>query len=127
MKIATKALATIMLTAMLALAASSGASAASGDSATSQRNDKKLSRSYRKHDRKMELRAATLGETVDELKTELRDSENNFARVLKKHGFKNEKAFNVAMVGKSKDELKRRGWSDEKIAELVEKRLQRLS
>lgn len=123
MKIASKALVTIMLTAMLALSAT-GISSVSAAEPTAKTNDKKLSRLYRKHDRKMELRAATLGMSTDELKSEL--DHKTWTQILKSHGFKSEEAFQVAMVGKTKDELKRRGWSDEKISEFIDKRLQRL-
>jgi hypothetical protein len=51
---------------------------------------------------------------------------NTFDQVLKKHGFNTREDFRVAVTGKLKDELKKRGWSDEKIQKMLEKRMKRL-
>jgi hypothetical protein len=78
----------------------------------------------KKHDRKLELQAEILGISTEQLREELKTS--TFDQVLKKHGFADRDAFRTAMIGKIKDELKKRGWSDEKMQRVVEKRLKRL-
>ena len=124
MKIATKTLATVMLVVMLTISTTSMALAAPQEEKTSHRNEKKLERVYRRHDRKMELRASVLGVTADQLRDELKV--RNFDGVIKQHGFKDRQSFHTALIGKLKDELKHRGWSDQKISKLLEKRVARL-
>lgn len=121
MKIATKALLTLLVVSALTI--SSGSTVlASTDSKVRRSNT--LERLERHHDRKLELRASILGITPEQLKQELKES--SFDKVLKKHGFKDRAAFEVALKGKVKDELKRRGWSDSKLNKLLEKRVDRL-
>ncbi|TAH32113.1 hypothetical protein EYC58_05580 [Candidatus Saccharibacteria bacterium] len=124
MKIATKTLASILLIAMLSLSAVNLAGAVS-DSSISRSNERKLERIYKRHDRKLELRASVLGMSVDQLKEQLKVK--SFDTILKHHGFKNKEAFNTALTGKLKEELKKRGWSDERIDTLMQKRLERIS
>lgn len=122
MKIATKALATLLIvTVMTAGVATATPAMALSDTL----NKNKLDRLQQHHDRKLELRASILGISADELKAELK--ENSFDKILKKHGFKTREAFHKAMIGKLKDELMRRGWSEKKIEAFVKKRLDRLS
>lgn len=121
MKIATKALVTLLIVSALTISSGS-AVLATGDN--SVRRSNKLERLQRHHDRKLELRASILGITPQELKQELKDS--SFDKVLKKYGFKNRSAFEVALNGKVKDELKRRGWSENKLNKLLQKRAERL-
>lgn len=123
MKIATKTLASIMLIAMLSLSAANIAGAAP-ESKTAKSNERKLERIYKRHDRKLELRASVLGMSPEELKNELKTK--SFDTILNQRGFKSREAFNTALTGKLKDELKRRGWSDEKIEKLMQKRLERI-
>lgn len=122
MKIATKALASIMIIAMLSLSAVNLAGAVSGSSITKS-SERKLERIIKHHDRKMQLRASVLGLSVDELKEELKIK--SFDTVLRQHGFKTREAYRTALTGKLKDELRKRGWSDEKISETMQKRLER--
>lgn len=124
MKIATKTLATVMLVVMLTISSTSLALAAPQEDKTAQRGERKLERVYRRHDRKMELRASVLGVSADELREELKS--RTFDGVIKQHGFKDRQSFHTALIGKLKDELKRRGWSDQKISKLLEKRIARL-
>lgn len=123
MKIATKALASIMLVAMLSLSAVNIAGAAS-DSEITKSSERKLERIYKRHDRKMELRASVLGISQDELREQLKTK--SFDTILKQHGFRDRAAFHTALTGKLREELKRRGWSDEKIEHMLKKRLERL-
>lgn len=124
MKIATKTLATVMLIVMLTISTTSMALAAPVEDKTAQRGEKKLEWIYRHHDRKMELRASVLGITADQLREELKV--RDFDGVLKQHGFKDRQSFHTALVGKLKDELRHRGWSDQKIDKLLQKKLERI-
>lgn len=123
MNLATKTLATIMLVAMLTLSAS-GVSAMTPDTQVNkQRESKQLERLYKHHDRKMELRASVLGISPDELRVKLKDQ--TFDQTIKRAGFKDQVAFHIALVGKMKEELRKRGWDDQKVQEFVQKRLDR--
>jgi hypothetical protein len=123
MKIATRALTTMLIIAMLTISTAT-ATAMTGESKPLHNGDKKLERIYRHHDRKFELRASVLGMTSTELREELRTKP--FDTIIKKHGFKNRQSFYTAVSGKVKDELKRRGWSDQKIDKFMQKKLDRL-
>jgi hypothetical protein len=125
MSIATKTLATIMLIAMLTLSATGVTALTPQDSTTSkrQRDDKQLERLYKRHDRKMELRASVLGVSADELRDKLKD--HNFDQIIKQSGFKDRQSFHKALIGKMKEELRSRGWDDNRVQKFVEKRLSR--
>ena len=123
MNIATKRLAVIMLVAMLTLSAS-GVSALTPDTQMNkQREARQLERLYKHHDKKMELRAGVLGITADELRVKLEDQ--SFDQIIKRAGFKDQASFQIALVGKTKDELRKRGWDDQKVHNFVQKRLDR--
>ncbi len=83
------------------------------------RAGRNVERAQRHHDRKFELRAATLSLAPNELKKELK--QKKFAQILKEHGFKTRKDFHVAMLGKIKDELHKRGLSDEQINKILKR------
>lgn len=121
MKIATKTLVSLLIITALTISSSSFASATSG---SGMRRESRIERITRKHDRKLELTADILGIANEQLKEELKVS--SFDQVLKKHGFKTREDFRTALSGKIKDELKKRGWSDEKIQKTVDHRLARL-
>ncbi len=123
MKIATKSLAVLLIVTMLTLSSASSAVAKPSRS-SAPRNINRLQRLQNRHDKKLELRASVLGISPESLKQELKT--HNFDQVLKRHGFKTRLAFQKALVGKLKDELKRRGWSDQKIDRFLQKRLHRL-
>jgi hypothetical protein len=126
MKIATKTLATVMLIVMLTISTTSMALAvAPTEAKPAQRGEKKLEWIYRHHDRKMELRASVLGITADQLHEELKV--RDFDGVIKQHGFKDRQSFHTALVGKLKDELRHRGWSDQKIDKLLQKKLDKVN
>lgn len=124
MKVTTKALATVMIVAMLALTSATGVAALDSGQSGSKREERKLARIIQHHDRKMELRASVLGMSADELKEQLK--ERSFRDIIRQHGFRSMQAFQTALTGKVKDELRRRGWSDHKIEQFVQKRLERL-
>ncbi len=106
---------------MLTLSTSSIAAATNN---TGSRIEHRLERITKRHDRKMELQASVLGITPVALKEELKVS--SFDQVLKKHGFKTREDFRVALSGKLKDELKKRGLSEEKIQRLLSKKMSKL-
>lgn len=126
MKIASKTLVTMFVIGLLALNAPM-VSAIGSTSTTppQQRQPRRLERLYQRHDRKMELRASVLGISADQLHSELKTA--SFDQVIKRYGFKDRQAFNTAVLGKIKNELKHRGWSDKKIENFVQKRIDRLN
>jgi microsomal dipeptidase-like Zn-dependent dipeptidase len=112
-----------LIVAMLSLSTMT-ASAMAPDAPTKQRGERKLERVYRHYDRNLELRASVLGMTSDELRQAM--ERKSFDTLLHQHGFKDRQSFHVALTGKVKDELRHRGWSDQKIEKYLQKRLQRL-
>jgi hypothetical protein len=84
----------------------------------------KFDRILQKHDRKGELRADVLG--VDPL--ELRDMQKRmaFKDIIRRKGFKNDRAFRLALFGKLKNELRQRGWSSRRIERYVAVRSSRI-
>jgi hypothetical protein len=117
MKIATKALLAVLIVTAFTLQ-TVPVSAASRS--FSGRMGRQVERVQQHHDRKMELRAAVLGITADELRQELK--QKSFEKILKEHGFSTKESFLVALQGKIKDELKHRGLSDEQIGKILLKR-----
>lgn len=122
MKIATKALVTMLAITMLAISAVPVSAMNAGPSAGLVRQ---LDRLQQHHDRKLELRASLLGMTPEQLKEALKTK--SFNQILKEHGFSTRQAYYNALFGKLKDELKTRGWSDSKIQSFINKRVERLS
>lgn len=122
MKIATKTLVSLLIITVLTLSSSGLASATNGDGT---RRQAAVERITRRHDRKQEITASLLGISTKQLREELKTS--TFDQVLKKHGFKTREDFSIALAGKIKDELKKRGWSDEKIQKVVDHRLARMN
>lgn len=122
MKIGTKAIISLLVVTMIALSAAPVAALSDGNS--SNNIERKLERLHKHHDRKMELRASVLGISPDQLRQELKNK--SFNQILKEHGFNNRVSFYTALLGKLKDELKRRGWDDKKIQQFLDKRLSRL-
>lgn len=125
-KVATNTLATLVIVGMISLTAMnvSALQHKSGGPIDKQQL-RRLERVYQYHDRKHELRASVLGINAEELRAQLK--EKSLDAIVKKHGFKNRLSFYTAVTGKLKDELRRRGWSERKIEEYVQKRVARLS
>lgn len=123
MNLATKTLATIMLVAMLSLSAT-GVSALTPDGHSQKhREERQLERLYKHHDRRMELRASVLGISADDLREKLKNQ--SFEQVVKKAGFKDIATYHTALVGKIKEELRKKGWDDTKVQSFIQKRLDR--
>ena len=124
MKIATNTLATLVLIGIISLSPVNVV-ALGATTKDDKINMKRLERLYQRHDRKLELRASVLGISPSELREQLK--EKSLDSVVKKHGFRDRAAYYVALTGKLKDELRKRGWSERKLEVLVQKRLARLS
>lgn len=124
MKVATNTLATLVLIGIISLT-SVNVAALSAATEANKANIKRLERLYQRHDRKLELRASVLGISPVELREQLRAKSLDV--VVKKYGFRDRAAYYVALTGKLKNELRRRGWSERKLEVLVQKRLARLS
>jgi hypothetical protein len=88
------------------------------------RHESKFDRILQRHDRKGELRAEVLG--INPL--ELRDMQKRlpFKDIIRRRGFKNDRAFRLALFGKLKNELRQRGWSSQRIEHYVAVRSSRL-
>ena len=121
MKLPNKALMAVLIVTALSLQVVPVA-ASSADSVNS-RMKRQVDRVQQHHDRKLELRAATLGMTPEDLKHQLKTK--SFRQVLKEHGFKNKHDFYLALQGKIRDELRKRGFSDEQIEQQLMKRQKR--
>ncbi len=124
MKIATNTLVTIFVIGLLAMSAPT-VSAMNHSVASVQQASHKMERVYRYHDLKLELRASVLDMDSEQLREELKIS--SFDQVIKRHGFKDRLSFHTAIIGKVKDELRHRGWSDKKIDRYLLKRTERLN
>lgn len=122
MKIATKALATLLIVTVLTLSINGTASAMP---ASFEKKEEQLERLQQHHDRKLELRASILGMSTEELREELKT--RSLEQIIKKRGFKDRETFHIAIIGKVKEELHRRGWSEQKIEGLIQKRMERLA
>jgi broad-specificity NMP kinase len=124
-KVATNTLATLVLIGMISLANVQVSALTDNRGSTDKLQLKRLERIYQHHDRKHELRASVLGINAEELRSQLKAK--SLDTIVKKHGFKNRLTFYIAVTGKLKDELRRRGWSERKIEEHIQKRIARLS
>lgn len=78
---------------------------------------RQLDRALRRHDRKCELRAGILGITPILFKE--MQKKQGFDEIIKKYGFKDPKDFYTALFGKLKNELLYRGWSRQRIDEIL--------
>lgn len=124
-KVATNTLATLVLVGIISLASVNVAALNQKTGIAHKQQLKRLERVYQHHDRKHELRASVLGISAEDLRSQLKAK--SLDTIVKKHGFKNRLSFYIAVTGKLKDELRRRGWSERKIEEYVQKRVARLS
>jgi hypothetical protein len=124
-KIATNTLATLVLIGVMSLTSVSSTSFAKSGTAAEPKQLKRLERVYQRHDRKHELRASVLGISAEDLREQLKH--RSLETIVKKHGFKDRLTYYTAVTGKLKDELRKRGWSERKIENQVQKRVARLA
>lgn len=121
MKISTKTVATLLVAATVA-AAIPGISQIS---MSKKRRESQFDKLLQRHDRKGELRAELLGITAYDLRRLLRIM--SFDDVLNSCGISSKRAFRLALVGRLRDELLRRGWSRARIETYVMRRSVRLA
>lgn len=88
------------------------------------RKQSRFDRLLQRHDRKGELRAEVLAITPQAFRESLK--KNTFEQVVRRHGFLNEHAFRVALLGWLKMELRHRGWTTKKINSYIGSRHQRV-
>lgn len=122
MKMSTKTLTSLLLVTAVA-AAMPGISTVI--SPGRKRKESQFDRLLQRHDRKGELRAEILGtdvHTFRSLRVRYAQSE-----IIKRYGFKDTRAFRLALLGKLKNELHQRGWSPRKIEQFVVRRSMRIS
>lgn len=117
MKLTTKTIASLLLVTAATLVPHVGRKP--------QDKQSKLDRILQRHDRKGELRATILGMSPIEFRDQ--HKKQSFEEIIRQHGFKNEAAFRVALFGKLRDELLRRGWSRQKIERHVSERNERMN
>lgn len=109
MRISTKTLASLLLVTAVA-AAVPGISRSPG---TARRRESQFDRLLQRHDRKGELRAEVLG--MDAYTFRLLQKKMSFDEIARSAGFKDSRAFRMALLGKLKNELHQRGWTSRRI------------
>jgi hypothetical protein len=119
MKIPTKTLTSLMVMTTVA-AALPGASWG----LTRRHRESKFDRILQHHDRKGELRAEVLG--IDALEFRALQRQVSFPTIIRRYGFRDERAFRLALLGKLKDELRGRGWNHRRIERFVDMRSERI-
>jgi hypothetical protein len=82
-------------------------------------------RILQKHDRKGEIRAEVLGISAAKFRAE--QKKLSFEEIARKSGFPNARSFRLALFGKLKEELHRKGWSNGRIERFVATRRSRVS
>jgi hypothetical protein len=90
-----------------------------------QREARRYEKILEKHDRKGELRASVLGIESPDFRE--KERHQSLASIVRRYGFENEQAFYLALLGKIRDELHRRGWSLSRIEAYEMGRLARLA
>lgn len=111
MRISTKTLTSLLLVTTVATALPALGSRGK------TRSDQRLERILQKHDRKAEIRAEILGISAFEFRALSRQLP--LSDIVKRHGFANVRDFRVALMGKLRSELRRRGWSNHRIDQFV--------
>lgn len=121
MRISTKTVASLLLVTAVATALP-GMGRLPGKK---RRQESQFDRLLQRHDRKGELRAEILG--IAPLAFKDMQRHMTFAEIARRRGFPDERAFRLALLGKLKDELHRRGWTSQRIERFVTARSGRLS
>lgn len=119
MRMSTKTLTSLLLVTAVA-AAVPGISKIPG----TKRRESQFDRLLQRHDRKGELRAEILG--MEPLEFRAMQKRLEFKDIIRRAGFKNDRAFRLALFGKLKNELHQRGWSPQRIERYVTARSGRI-
>ena len=109
MKMSTKTVASLLIVTAVA-AAVPGISRVPG---SKRRQESQFDRLLQRHDRKGELRAEILG--IDALTFRSLQKRMDFDDIIRRYGFKDARAYRLALLGKLKNELHCRGWTAKRI------------
>lgn len=109
MKMSTKTVASLLIVTAVA-AAVPGISRVPG---SKRRQESQFDRLLQRHDRKGELRAEILG--IDALTFRSLQKRMDFDDIIRRHGFRDARAYRLALLGRLKNELHYRGWTAKKI------------
>ncbi len=88
------------------------------------RHRSQFDRLLQRHDRKGELRAELLGMDAQTFREKLKHM--SFEDIVRQRGFKTVREFRIALLGRLKDELHRRGWSFARIEHYMTARSARI-
>lgn len=109
MRMSTKTLASLLLVTAVAVAIP-GIGRMPG---SKRRKESQFDRIVQRHDRKGELRADVLG--IDSLEFRDLQKHHSFSDIARQRGFATKRDFRIALLGKLKNELRQRGWTDNRI------------
>lgn len=113
MKLPTKTVASLLVITTVA-AAIPGASRLAHPT---KKHESQFDKLLQRHDRKAELRAELLGISPLEYKTLAK--KYSLSQIAKKCGYSSTRAFRMALAGRLRSELIRRGWSSQQIDNYV--------
>ncbi len=121
MKMSTKTIASLMVVTAVA----SAMPGASRLGVPRQRRKSQFDKLLAVHDRKGELRAEILG--ISALTFRQMSRTRSFAQIVRECGIGSTRAFRLALFGRLRDELLRRGWSRAKIDAYMTARVVRVA
>jgi hypothetical protein len=120
MHLSNKTLTSLLLVTAVA-AAMPGITTASG---SKKRRESQYDRLLQRHDRKGCIRADVLGLSPEKFRD--LQKKKTFKEIIQHQGFKNVRAFRLALFGKLRSELLSRGWTKQKIDHYVSLRSSRI-
>lgn len=120
MRISTKTVASLLLVTAVA-AAIPGMSRIP---VSRRRQESQFDRLLQRHDRKGEIRADILG--IEPHAFRALQKKLPFEDIARRYGFKNDRMFRLALLGRLKNELHQRGWTAKKIEQYMIARSGRL-
>ena len=89
-----------------------------------RRQESQFDRVLQRHDRKGELRADILG--IEPYTFRALQKKLSFEEIAHRYGFKDDRAFRLALLGRLKNELHQRGWTTKRIEQYMIARSGRL-
>lgn len=120
MRISTKAVASLLLVTAVAAAVPG----ISRIPISRRRQESQFDRLLQRHDRKGDIRADILG--IEPHAFRALQKKLTFEEIVQRYGFKNDRMFRLALLGKLKNELHQRGWTARKIERYMVARSGRL-
>lgn len=121
MKLSTKTVASLLVTATIAATVPG----LSQIPISKRRRESQFDRLLQRHDRKGELRAELLGVSAPEFRRLMKTT--SFDDIIKTRGYESKRAFRLALAGKLRDELRARGWTRNRIDTYVLRRTLRVA